>query len=163
MPSDAARSRHRPAAPSHLAAAHDTAEQALAMLDMQIQTAAMLAHFIWSTSRFATFAESFADIVPDRAKSVQGAAARLRSDVDVYLDLYANLVLQIDAGPARLNVDSRMDSVETDMSQQGLVQFKRFLPLLLAHIQQIGGNSPPSREQMRASILAVPSALGRQR
>ncbi len=56
-----------------------------------------------------------------------------------------------------------MDSVENDMSQQSLIQFKRFLPLLTEHIQQFGSDAPPSREQVRAGILAVPSAMGRQR
>jgi hypothetical protein len=145
------------------AAADDHAEQMLAILDTQIQSAAMLAHFIWSTSKFANFAEGFAAIVPDRAKAVHGAAARFRTDVEVYLDVYSNLLLQISSGPARLNVATRVDTVENDMSQQGLVQFKRFLPVLIEHIRQLESGTPPSRDQMRASILSVPSALGQQR
>lgn len=153
-----------PAAPAAAAnpvllfVAADTAEQTLAMLDTQIQTAAMLAHFMWQTSRFASFADHFAVLVPDSAKVVNGAAARYRSDIEVYLDLYSALVLQMASGPARLNVPERIDRVDQDMSDQGLVQFKRFLPILQQHIEKLQEGAPPSRVQMRADILAVPSA-----
>ena len=87
--------RPLPLAPQVLpraAATNDNSEQMLVALDAQIQSAAMLAHFIWSTSRFAAFAEGFASVAPIHAKVANGAAAKLRTDIEVYLDAYSNLV-----------------------------------------------------------------------
>jgi hypothetical protein len=139
----------------------DTTEQTLATLDVQVESAVMLAHFIWQTSRFASFAEGVTALAPDIARTANGAAARYRSDIEAYLDLYSNLVLQMATGKARLNVSARIDHIEQDMSEQGLVQFQRFLPVLLKHVQQLQTGSTPSREQLRASILSVPSATTR--
>jgi hypothetical protein len=145
------------------ATATDDSEQTLAVLDIQIETAVMLAHFIWQTNRFANFAEGFAAIAPDSAKTVNGAAARYRGDIDSFLALYSTLLLQISSGPARLNVAARVDRIDQDMSEQGLVQFRRFLPILLQQVQQIQGGTAPSRERMRTTILAMPSATGQPR
>ena len=49
------------------------------------------------------------------------------------------------------------------MSEQGLAQFRRFLPILQNDIQLMEDGTPPSRQQMRAKIVSVPSAIGQPR
>jgi hypothetical protein len=139
----------------------DTSEQSLAVLDSQIQTAVMLAHFIWQTNKFAAFAERLTALAPDIAKAANGAAARYRSDIEAYLDIYTTLVLQIATGPSRLNLSARVERIDQDLSEQGMLQFKRFLPVLVQHAQRLQSGSTPSREQIRADILALPSATTR--
>ncbi len=138
--------------------AADGSPQALAALDAQILSAVILAHSIWTTERFSAFAARLASMYPNDAEILNRIAARYRNDQDGHLDLYSSIVLQIATGPARLNVRARINQAEQDLDEQGLGQFKRFLPLLLKNVDEAQTGTAMSREQRRIAILAVPSA-----
>jgi hypothetical protein len=138
----------------------DSSEEILGILDSQLFMACMLSHFIWQTSRFVAFTEKSAESAPfDSYRSAAtGAAVRLRADVDTYLDVYSTLLLKIGTGPARLNINARLERISDQFNEQGLPQFSRFLPILMDHVRRLQSGNVPSREEMRTSILSVSSA-----
>jgi hypothetical protein len=145
------------AAPLLVAVAAEGSGQALAALDAQILSAVILAHSIWTVERFSAFVLRLVTEYPSDSELLKRIAARYKNDQDGQLDLYSSLVLQIATGPARLNVRARINQADRDMDEQGLGQFRRFLPLLMKNVDEVQGGTTISRDQRRAAILAIPS------
>jgi hypothetical protein len=130
-------------------------QDALAVLDAQIQSALLLSQLIWSTSQEARFIKGVQSVYPENAGKFDQVAARLQSDITVYTELYSGLILQIANGPARLNVGAQIDQAGEDLGGNGIVLLRRFLPVLRNHIEQVEFGHAGSNESRLSDILAV--------
>jgi Sulfatase-modifying factor enzyme 1 len=136
-------------------------------LRAEIETAAVMAGFIWrleQTIRIGDKMTNYVKLVAERDAAQEFERARSKTEVVMReeqrasLDGYLRSLRQIAVSRLRDEANREATLVRQEMEDRGQRQLKGFVPVVTRHLAALRGDTLPSLERVKSDILAVPVA-----